>query len=82
MRRLLNNYILIKVDPTPEKNSSGLLINPDQIKIPQTGTVVAVAPGVKDLKKGDRVHFLRYASIDALEEDERLCKPEHIIEVL
>lgn len=80
--KLRNQYILVKVDEAPEKTESGLFLNQDQVKIPQTGTVVDIAPDVQDLKKGDRVHFLRYASIDGIEDGERLCKPEHIIAVL
>lgn len=86
--KLLNQYILIKVDEVPEKNESGLLLNPDQVRVPQTGTVVAlpakrkIDSAISDLEVGDRVHFLRYASLDGLEDDQRLCKPEHIIAVL
>lgn len=79
---LFNQYIKVKVDPVADKSESGILTNVDQVKIPQTGTVLEVAPGVTDLEKGDRVHFLRYASIDGIEDDVRLCKPEHIIEKL
>lgn len=78
---LFNQYIKVKVDDIPQRES-GVLTNVDQVKIPQTGVVVEIAPDVKDLKKGDKVHFLRYASIDGLEDDIRLCKPEHIIEKL
>lgn len=79
---LFNQYIKVKVDPVPNKSETGILTNLDQVKIPQTGVIIDLAPDVKDLKKGDKVHFLRYASIDGIEEDERLCKPEHIIEKL
>lgn len=75
--RLVNSYILIKVDPIEEQTAGGLYRNPDQVKLPSTGEIIDSAD--KDYSKGGRVHFLRYASIDGLEEGTRLCKPEHII---
>jgi co-chaperonin GroES (HSP10) len=77
--KLLNGYILIKVDEEKTQTETGIYLSNDSVKIPSTGEVVAVAPEVKLVKPGDRVEFLRYAAVDASEEGHRLCKIEQII---
>lgn len=79
--KLLNGYILIRVDEETTKTDAGLLLQSGAVKLPSTGTVENVAKGVKEVKEGDKVEFLRYAAIDGTTENSRLCKVEHIIGV-
>lgn len=78
--KLVNDYILIQVDEVEEKTESGLYRNPDQVKLPNTGVILE--SGSEFYLTGMRVHFLRYASIDGIEDGTRLCKPDQIIAVL
>lgn len=75
----LNGYILVKADDEIEKVSSGILIAKNALKLPQTGTVTAVADDDKDIKVGDRVIFLRYATIDTDDPSIKICKKQHIV---
>lgn len=77
--KLLNGYILIRVDEETTKTKSGLLLQSGAVRLPNSGVVEGVADDIKEVKKGDRVVFLRYAAIDGTEEGTRLCKIDHII---
>jgi co-chaperonin GroES (HSP10) len=79
--KLLNGHILIRVDEAQKQTKSGLYLTENAVRLPQTGTVEAVADEVTEVKVGDKVAFLRYAAIDGVEEDTRLCKIEHILGV-
>lgn len=77
--KLLNGYILIRVEDPISKTDSGILIAEQAKRLPSRGTVEAVAPGITDVTVGDKVEFLRYASLDGTDPDTRLCKLEHVI---
>ena len=81
MRRIPNDYILIKVDQY--ENKVGELYRAEQWKtLPNTGVVLGVGSKINIVKVGDHVEFKRFASIDGRTEGERWCKPEHILEVI
>lgn len=78
---ILHDYILIKVEKEQEKTKSGIMLQTSTVKLPNTGTIVAVGPEVKTVMPGQRVEFLRYAAIDGTDEDTRFCKEKHIIAI-
>ena len=75
----LNGFILVKADDEINSTKSGILIAKNALKLPQTGTVLAINPDEKELKVGDRVAFLRYATIDTDDELVKVCKKSHIV---
>mgnify|MGYP002345310840 FL=1 len=78
----LNGFILVKADKELESTKSGILIAKNALKLPQTGTILAVSDEEKELKAGDRVAFLRYATIDTDDELVKVCKKSHIVGIL
>jgi co-chaperonin GroES (HSP10) len=76
---LKNSYILIRIDQETTETKSGLLLQSSTVRVPNTGTVEAVAETVKSVKVGDRVQFLRYSAIDGIEEDTRFCTEDMIL---
>jgi len=77
----LQDYVVIQVDEYEKKK--GELYQAEQWKtLPPTGTVTSVGPKVTDIKVGDRVHFLRFAAIDGLDEKERICRERDIVGIL
>jgi co-chaperonin GroES (HSP10) len=76
---LKNRYILIRVDAETTETSSGLLLSSSSVRVPNTGTVEAIADGVTAVSVGDRVQFLRYAAIDGVEDDTRFCTEDMIL---
>jgi co-chaperonin GroES (HSP10) len=79
--KLLNDYILVRVDDPISKTKSGFLLAEAAQRLPNSGTVEAVAAGIREVRVGDKVHFLRYAAIDGIDPDTRLCTPKHILGV-
>ena len=79
--KLLNGYISIKVDEEMTKTVSGFYLQEGAVKLPSTGVVVAMADDDEEVKVGDKVEFLRYASIDGIDKDTRLCTKDMIIAV-
>ena len=77
--KMLNGYILIKVDQETTKTNTGILLQSTSVKLPSQGTVEQIADGIKDLQIGDRVEFLRYASLDGINENTRICTKEMIL---
>ena len=75
--RVLGDRVLIEADKPREKTDSGLLIAEDWKSLPPLGTVLEVGKEVKEVKKGDRVLFERYAAV-ILEGQQRMCKERHI----
>lgn len=62
----LKNNLIVKVDKAAEKSTGGILLATQWKDLPPTGTVEAVGPDVKEplLKKGARVLFSRYSSVE------------------
>lgn len=77
--KLLHDYVLVRVDETPETSKGGLLLTENTRRLPNTGVVEAVGPQVNSVEVGHSVVFLRYASIDGPEENIRICKEEQIV---
>ena len=77
--QMLNGYILIRVDEEITKTASGLLIQSGAVKLPSKGIIEALADGIEGLGVGDHVEFLRYASLDGLDENTRICTKDMII---
>lgn len=75
------DIVLIKVDPPKERTASGIYLKEEWKTLPPTGTVMAVGPKVKTVKRGHRVIFERYAAL-ILANDERLCKEDHILAII
>ena len=80
--KLLNGYILVRVDEETTKTASGLLLQSDAVKLPASGTIEALADGFDDLHVGDHVQFLRYASLEGIEDGTRICTKDMILAVL
>ena len=77
----LADYVIVQVDDYEKKK--GELYQAEQWKtLPPTGIVLDVGPEVKHVKEGDKVHFLRFAAIDGLQEKERICRERDIISIL
>ncbi len=78
---LLNGYILVRVDTPIGETKSGILLANEAQRLPNSGTVEGVADGIDEVKVGDRVQFLRYAAVDGVDPDTRLCTIKHILGV-
>lgn len=77
----LHDYVIIQVDDYEKKK--GELYQAEQWKtLPPTGLVLSIGPEVKQVKVGDKVHFLRFGANDGLEEKERICRERDIIRIL
>jgi chaperonin GroES len=81
MSQPIFDRVLIKADPVADKTKSGLLLQENWKTLPLMGEVLAVGDSVTSVKPGDRVSFMRYATI-ILEDDERLCTERHIYATL
>jgi len=81
MRKVLSDYVVIKVDDY-EREVGGLYRAEMWKSLPPTGVVIGVGPDVVTVKLKDHVHFLRFAAIDGQVENERICKEKFIVEVL
>ena len=77
--KMLNGYILIRVDDEVTKTKSGILMQSGAVKLPSRGIVEAVAEGEDTVKIGDHVEFLRYASLDGTDENTRIVKADMIV---
>ena len=82
LMKLLHDYLLIRVDKTPESSKGGIMLTDANRRLPNTGTVEAIGNRVSAADVGARVIFLRYSSIDGPEEDLRICKEEHVVGIL
>jgi chaperonin GroES len=74
----LSDFVLINPDKPKDQTKSGIMIAEDWKTLPPTGKVIAVGPLVKEVKKGDRVVFMRYAVIDA-QDGLKVAREGHII---
>lgn len=77
----INGCLFIQVDDEEKTTENGLLLPSGASRLPQTGTVTAVASDLP-IRVGQRVAFLRYAAIDGYKEGMRICKLDHIVGVL
>jgi co-chaperonin GroES (HSP10) len=75
------DIVLVKADSPKEKTESGLLLQENWKTLPLEGTVLATGPDVVHVKTGDRISFMRYATV-ILEDDQRLCNERHIYATL
>jgi chaperonin GroES len=57
----LRNMVLIQADEEAKQTKSGIFVAHEWKKLPHTGDIVAVGPDTKIVKKGNKVHFNRYA---------------------
>jgi len=80
--KALRDTVFIQLDDESNQTASGLYLVKTWDSIPPTGTVTAVGPDVKDVKVGDHVIFMQYASIDTDEADIRVVKEEHVLGVI
>lgn len=86
----LGDRVLVKRMPVEEKTASGIII-PDAAKEKaQTGSVIAVGPGKKDVagnamtlsvKTGDTIYFGKYAGTEA-GDDYLIIKEDEILGVI
>lgn len=70
------DLILIKADEAPSKLGNFHVVE-NWKTLPLTGEVLAIGPDVFHVKTGDRVSFMRYATV-ILEDNERLCNERHV----
>ena len=78
----MNGCIFVRVDEPVKQTESGFLLSETISKLPQTGTVEAVADEINGINPGDKVAFLRYAAVDGIEDGTRICKIKHILGVI
>jgi chaperonin GroES len=78
----LRDLVFIQLDDESNQTASGIYLKKTWDTIPPTGTVTAVGPDVKDVKVGDHVIFMNYASIDSDQADIRIVKEEHVLGVI
>lgn len=71
------DIVLIKAVKPKDRTDSGLYLSETWKTLPLEGTVISVGENVKQVKPGDSVLFMRYASV-ILDNDERLVKERHI----
>ena len=57
--RILHDNVLLLPDEIVEETPGGIILSDYSKKTPNTATVMGVGKRVKDLKKGDRVIFLK-----------------------
>lgn len=80
--KALRDTVFIQVDDESNQTASGIYIVKKWDSLPPTGTVTAVGPDVKDVKVGNHVIFMQYASIDTDNANIRVVKEEHILGVI
>lgn len=72
------DFVVIEPDEPKNKTASGLYVQEDWKSLPLTGTIKAVGPEVENVVAGDRVVFMRFASI-IMSKKLRMCKEAHIL---
>lgn len=88
--RPLGDKILVKRDETKEKTEAGIFLSDLSKEKQQTGTVIAVGNGKRDMQgilhpisvaKGDCIYFGKYSGLD-LGEDYLILKEDEIVAVI
>lgn len=79
--KLLHDYVAIKPDKPEEKTESGLYLQEEVKTYPPFGTIEAVSSSITNLKKGDRVLYKVYASVD-INKDLAVVPYECVIAIL
>lgn len=75
----LRDSILIRPDEPRTKTASGILIKEDWETKSPTGTVEEIGDEVTQVKKDDRVVFMRYGSVKTPDDKLRLIQESHIL---
>ena len=77
----LADYIVAQGDSANERTASGLYLPNNAQEKPKTATVLAIGPGVKQVKKGDRIIYKSYSTTDVKveKEDYILVKEEDVL---
>jgi chaperonin GroES len=60
----LADYVVARQDAAQTKTASGLFLPESAGEKPKIATVVAVGPGVKEVKTGDKIIFGGYSNTD------------------
>jgi len=77
----LADYIVAQGDTANERTASGLYLPNNAQEKPKTATVLAVGPGAKQVKVGDRIIYKSYSTTDVKveKEDYILVKEEDVL---
>jgi chaperonin GroES len=75
----LGENILVRPDKPPKQTASGIFIKESWESRPPIGLVEEIGPNVTEVKKGQRVVFMRYGSIATPDEDLRLIRQSHVL---
>lgn len=77
----LADYIVAQGDVASERTASGLYLPDNAQEKPKTATVVAVGPGSKQVKKGDRIIYKSYSTTEVTVSGEAyiLVKEEDVL---
>ena len=84
----INDRVVVKPAPAEEKTKGGIIIPDTAKEKPQSGEVVAVGPGIEDIKmtvkKGDIVLYGKYAGQEMTfdEVDYLIMREDDILVVL
>lgn len=70
--KVLGKRVLIKPDPIPETNESGIYVGASNMPNYHTGEVLDVGRLVKDIKKGDRVLWTKFSGTKIQHEGDEL----------
>lgn len=83
MRKLQHNLVLIRVDQPAEQDNDGVFRAEEWVELPHTGTVEQVGSGINFCKKGDKVFFSRYGSLEFPDDkDLRVCREDQVLAIL
>lgn len=80
--RAFRDMVFIQVDEETGQTASGIYTVKTWDNLPPTGRVTAVGPDVRDVKVGDHVIFMQYASVDTDDANIRVVKEEHVLGVI
>lgn len=73
MIKSINNWVLIKPEVVEDKTKGGLIIPPQNKRVPRKGVVVSVGENVMfPIIEGDTIHFKRYTQIEVEDNGETL----------